>query len=198
MQGAVGHSDRGVEACGPRDVDHGASGCGDQQAVDLDDLVGSERRGVHVHALADPSTGAPVAGAVDAVERQPPRRQAVQHRGRYVGKHPVRGLALVAHGGEQGVPDLEPRWRPRGRQVGAPADPDELSGPPLTPQLVVRPPCGEQLPTHDETRIVHGGSIATHRSPRAGMKEFATHTPRCALPHELQFVCQRRSWCATG
>lgn len=125
---------------------------------------------MHVHALTDPPTGAPVPGAVDAVERQPPGRQAEEHRGRDVGEHAVPGLALVPHRREQRVADLVPRRRSRSREVGAPAQADELPGSPLPTQLMIGPTRGEQLPTHDETRKVH----ATEHSGtalRAGRNE---------------------------
>jgi hypothetical protein len=112
---------------------------------------------VYVHAFTDPPAGAPVPGAVGAVERQPPGRQALQHRGQDVGENAVRGFAVVAHGREQGVADLEPRRCARGRQVGAPAEADELPGSPLPTHLVVGPPRGEQLPTDDKTRNVYVG-----------------------------------------
>jgi hypothetical protein len=67
----------------------------------------------------------------------------MKHRGRHVTEHPVDSLALVAHRSEQGVPHLEPRRRARGRHVGAPADPDQLAGPPLPAQIVVAPTSGE-------------------------------------------------------
>ncbi|GAA5119229.1 hypothetical protein GCM10023320_24650 [Pseudonocardia adelaidensis] len=198
VEGAVGHHDRGVEAGRPRDVDHGAGRCGDAQAVDLHDLVGCERSGVHVHTLADPTAGTPVPRAVDAVERQPPGRQAQQHRGRDVGEDAVRGLALVAHRGEQGVAGLEPRRHAWGRQVGAPSEADELPGPPPPAQLVIGPPRGEQLPTYDKTGNLHARQHPRPAAPMGPNERIAhshtnmgAHTRTAVAVPAPAFMCQR-------
>ena len=198
MEGAVGRRDRSVESCRPGDVDHCAGGRRDEQAVYLVDLVGCERRGMNVHALAKATAGAAIAGAVDPVEPQPPRRHAVENGRRDMAEHPVGGLALVAHRGEQGVLRLVLWRRPGSLHIRTAAEPEELSGPLLPSQVVIGPACGEELPTRNKTRNVHAGSIPAGRSRRARMTKLGPRTPTFAFAPELQLVCEHRSWCVTA
>lgn len=119
-----------------------------------------------VHALAEATSGAAIASAVDPVERQPSRGHAVENGGRDMAEHPVGGLAFVAHCGEQGVLRLVLWRRPGSLQIRTAAEPDEFSRPPLPAQVMIRPACGEELSTRNTTRNVHAGSIPLGRSRR--------------------------------
>ncbi len=123
--------------------DDGARHTRDQRPLELDDLVGRQRRDVHVHALAATPAVRPRPGDVHPFERRPPQVQAVQERRRDVTDHGVRHELFTSSANEQAVPVVgELGQRPA--HVGAPPEAAQIAVAQRAAQLVVGDSGGPQ------------------------------------------------------
>jgi len=120
MQGIVQHDHGRLERLGHGDFEQGARQAGDQQTVDLDDLVRRQRRRVDVHDSAAPTGPAALLGEVHTVHVDLPRGRAVQDRGRDVAQRADSALRRQRRGDQRSMPlRVIARRRLRRRHVSA-------------------------------------------------------------------------------
>jgi hypothetical protein len=167
VEGRVGHDQRRLERKRADEVGHGPGQRGHRNAVDLDDLVGVERSGVHVQRVSTSSAGSSVPRHVHAGERDVPEGEPVQDGGRGVTDDGVARHAADRRQHGEGVPGgsvVEPRVVRR--DVGAAADDGQPPLLPQTPQFVVGDPGGPQIGPEGQFGDVveHAISVPPRRS----------------------------------